>query len=238
MIKLINRARNKNQKEMFWKRIIYHIPYKTLLAQGYLVPIEYINNPLVEYKEIPVNKSRSDYDLDGYSQMIVGKEALAVQTVLMAEQKHKSVLVFCATTDQAKRLSSVTLNSACVFGDTPNKQREQIIKDFKNGKIKTVYNYGVLTTGFDFPELECIVLVRPLRSPVLYNQICGRLTRTAVGKTKGILYDLTGSSKVLGPIEEFELYHNGRLWDIKSAKHPTWNNRVLYRMLIQEKKYV
>lgn len=229
MLKLINRMRHKSQSEMFWKRIIYNVSYKTLLAAGYLVPLEYIEKPLLPYQEIPVNKSHSDYDLDGYTNAIVGKQAHILSTITEAQRRFKNVLVFCATTNQAHELSVIIKGSTCVFGDTPKKERLKIIDDFKNGKIQTVFNMGVLTTGFDKPDLECVILLRPTRSPSLYNQMLGRLTRVAPGKTHGTVIDLTDTVRAMGKIETFELYRNQRgLWDLKTEKHATWHDKVLF----------
>jgi superfamily II DNA or RNA helicase len=48
------------------------------------------------------------------------------------------------------------------------------LEQFKNGEIQYVVNYGVLTTGFDAPKTENIVICRPTFSEVLYEQIVGR----------------------------------------------------------------
>ena len=56
------------------------------------------------------------------------------------------------------------------------KKREQIISDFKEGKLKVVFNYSTLATGFDFPELDCVMFGRPTFSYSTYYQILGRMT--------------------------------------------------------------
>ena len=232
-LKLINRMRNKNHTEMFWKRIIYNIPHKNLLEQGYLCPLEYIHEPLMPYAEIPVNKSYSDYNLEVYTDAIVGREAQILSTISEAQKRYSSILVFCSTTEQARHLSSVIKGSAVVTADTPKKERQSIVDDFKNGKIKTVFNMGVLLTGFDFPDLRCIILLRPTRSLPLYAQMLGRLTRTSEGKTHGTVIDFTGTCKSLGKIESFELYRNSRgLWDLKTSKHEGWHNTVLFSRIV------
>lgn len=235
MLKLINRMRNKNEKEMFWKRIIFNIHHQDLLSQGYLSPIEYLDQPLLPYHEIPINKSRSDYNLEAYTRAIVGREAQIISTIAEAQKWYKSVLVFCSTTEQACQLSEIIVGSKVVLGETPTKERKQIIAGFKNGTIKTVFNVGTLTTGFDHPALDCVVLLRPTRSIVLYNQMIGRLTRIAPGKQKGTVIDFTSTCKAIGRVETFKLYRNERgLWDLCTEKHATWHDRVLFSMVIQK----
>lgn len=233
MLKLLNRMRHKSQKGMFWKRIVYHIDHKTLLDQKYLSPLKYIHDPLLPYAEIPINESKSDYNLEAYSKAIVGREAQILSTISEAQRRYKSVLVFCATTEQARTLQKTVKGSEMVFGETNSKDRERIIKEFKEGRVQTVFNYGTLTTGFDHPALDCIILLRPTRSLPLYNQIIGRGTRLAKGKKFCTIIDLTGTCKAIGKIETFELFRNDRgLWDLRTEKHEGWHDRVLFSRVI------
>lgn len=235
-IKLLNRMRHKKATSNFWKRILYSVSHRELLAQGFLSPIEYIDKPLLPYAEIPVNKSHSDYDLDLYAQAVVGREANILRTISEAQKRYKSILVFCSTTLQAMTLQKTIKRSEIVLGETDKVARKEIVEEFKAGTIQTIFNVGTLTTGFDYPSLDCIILLRPTRSLVLYNQILGRLTRLAEGKAKGTVIDLTGTCKALGRIETFELYQDGGLWDLRTEKRPKWHNRVIFSRNLYENK--
>lgn len=235
MLKLLNRMRHKSQKSMFWSKIIYTVSHQELLDKGYLSPIEYIHEPLLPYKEIPVNKSHSDYNLEAYSQAIVGREAQILSTISEAQKRYKSVLVFCSTTEQARHLSEVILGSKVVTGETETQERKTTIDGFKNGTIKTVFNCNVLTAGFDHPPLDCIILLRPTRSVVLYNQMIGRGVRIAKDKTKCTVIDFTSTVKAIGPVESFKMYQNDRgLWDLKTGKFETWHDRIIFSMVIDK----
>lgn len=236
MLKLINRMRHKDAKGMFWKRIIYEISHLNLLKAGYLSPIEYIHQPLLPYAEIPINISHSDYNLEKYTEAIIGKEAEILSTISEAQKRFKSLLIFCSTTGQAERLSEVIKGSKCVLATTPKKERVKIIKGFKDGSIKTIFNVGVLTTGFDKPDLDCIILLRPTRSPNLYNQILGRLTRIAPGKKKGTVIDFTSTCQSMGRIETFRLVqgYSGK-WDLRTERHDFWHDKVLFKRIIEGK---
>ena len=228
-LKMINRMRGKN-KTAFWKRIISNVSHKELLRDGYLCPLQYIHEPLVPYESIPVNVSHSDFNLASYSQMVIGMEANILRTISEAQKRYSSLLVFCSDTSQALRLQEIVKESEVVLGTTPKAERGKIIADFKNGKVQTVFNCNCLSTGFDFPELDCIILLRPVRSPILYNQMLGRLTRPAPGKTKGTVIDLTGSCKSLGSIESFEVFLNNGLWDVRSEKVDSFHGKLLFKM--------
>ncbi len=234
-VKMINRMYIKGTKRPFWSRIIYTISHRRLLDQGYLAPLEYINEPLMPYEAIPVNISHSDFNLEKYSQMVIGMEAQILNTIAEAQKRYKSVLVFAAETGQADRLSEIVKGSRVVLGKTSKRVREQIVADFKSGAIQTVFNVGCLTVGFDHPALDCVILLRPVRSPILYLQMLGRLTRPAPGKTVGTVIDLTGSCKALGSVESFEVFLNRGLWDIRSDKVPDgFHGKMLFKMKIEK----
>ena len=64
------------------------------------------------------------------------------------------MLVFTRFTAEAEMLAREIPDSAVVSADTTKSDRERILAEFKAGKIKVVANVGVLTTGFDYPELD------------------------------------------------------------------------------------
>lgn len=65
-------------------------------------------------------------------------------------------------------------------------------------------NVGVLTTGFDFPELSTVVLARPTMSLALYYQMCGRAIRPYKDKVSWVV-DLCGNYKRFGRVDELAM---------------------------------
>ena len=61
-----------------------------------------------------------------------------------------------------------------MLGDTPAIERDKLIVDFKDGKLKILVNVAVATEGFDLPDAGCVVLARPTKSLALYLQMVGR----------------------------------------------------------------
>ena len=93
-------------------------------------------------------------------------------------------------------------------GTTPVKERAQILSNFKSGNIKVVANVGVLTTGFDHPELDTIVMARPTMSLALWYQIVGRAIRPHPQKKESWIADLCGNIQRFGRVEDLHLYEN------------------------------
>ena len=77
-------------------------------------------------------------------------------------------------------------------GNTPKKERERIIHDFRVGKIKILCNVDLIGEGFDVPDCECVMLLRPTMSLALYIQQSMRCMRYENGK-KAIIYDFVGN---------------------------------------------
>lgn len=77
--------------------------------------------------------------------------------------------------------------SAAIISDrTPKDQRRLLLKDFAAGKIQYMVNVGVLTEGYDCPDIEMVAMARPTKSRSLYAQMVGRGTRTLPGVVDGI----------------------------------------------------
>ena len=66
------------------------------------------------------------------------------------------------------------VDAVAITADTPTHQRRQSIQDFKEGRLPILVNFGVLTTGFDAPNIKAVIIARPTTSVVLYSQMIGR----------------------------------------------------------------
>jgi len=77
-------------------------------------------------------------------------------------------------------------------------ERKSIIKQFKEKKFTVLVNAGILTTGFDAPEIETIVVNRATLSQTLWLQMIGRGSRIAPKKTHFNILDFGDNAKRLG----------------------------------------
>lgn len=165
--KVITRIKGKRE-ECFWNRIIINITTEFLIERGYLCKPTYYDNSTVTHEHIPTNKSASDFNLEAYAEMILPDEENYLHTIKRLGDMSKSVLVFCLSVEQAARFSQAIVGGAVVSALTPKKERERIIAGFRDHSIKYVFNVATMTTGFDHPALDAIVLIRPTRSLALY----------------------------------------------------------------------
>lgn len=190
-------------------RILHATQVGELYKEGFLCPIQYDIQKGYDQKKLVLNSTGMDW-LDESIREYNSKVGL-VKFVENAITKHNArhTLVFCKFIEEAdvlrEDLEKKGISSAIVTGQTKKKERAQILKDFKEGKIKVVTNVGVLTTGFDFPELDCIILARPTQSVGLYYQIIGRGIRLSPEKQFCTVVDLCGNVERFGRVENFEI---------------------------------
>ena len=130
-------------------------------------------------------------------------ERIVRETIALAGDR-RSWLFFCCGVDHARDVCAVLqregIAAECVTGDTPKKDRERIIGEFKAGSLRALTNANVLTTGFDHPGVDVIAMMRPTLSPGLYVQMAGRGMRPAEGKTDCLVLDFAGVIETHGPI--------------------------------------
>lgn len=218
-VKMINRYK-RNPRGFYWSRILTAINIEQLQRDHYLSEVKYSDETIIEHQDIPTNKGQTDFDLEAYEELLSSKEQKIAQRLVEIKQNHKSVLVFCSSVAQAKRFSGVISGSDYVNGTMGKKQREKVINGLSNHEISVVFNVGVLTTGFDFPELEAVVLIRPTRSLNLYMQMMGRVLRIADDKYYGYIYDFSGTVKSLGKIESVKIKKLPSGWNVITNTYP------------------
>jgi len=132
----------------------------------------------------------------------------AVSEVIKRAADRRSWLVFCAGVAHAHHVASEFteqgIPTEVVTGETPSAERDAIIDRFKAGEIRALCNVSVLSTGFDYPGIDCLVMLRPTMSPGLYVQIAGRGLRIAEGKADCLVLDFAGNVARHGPITAVE----------------------------------
>lgn len=105
-----------------------------------------------------------------------------VEEMLEHGKDRKKWLVFTAGVQHAHdvcdQIKKAGIACEYITGDTPKAERESIIAMFRSGMIQCLVNVAVLTTGFNVPDIDMLVFMRPTRSPVLYIQTIGRGVRT------------------------------------------------------------
>lgn len=115
---------------------------------------------------------------------------------------------------QAAGVKAVALSSK-----TPHAQRLAATKDFKAGRLQQLVNCDLFGEGYDAPACISISMVRRTLSYAVFSQQFGRVLRTSLNKTHGIILDFVGN------IYEHGLPDFGLDWSLNTAKRiPRKNN--------------
>lgn len=195
-----------NEENPFFKKIIYIVQTKTLLDQGYLADLKYyvVKPPRWNSDKMFVNGTGSEYAASSVQWMMEASDMNRHLIGIIRRLLHpkdgvprKGILVFTQFVEDAEEICQCVADSAYVCGTTTAKNRERILQEFKEGKIKVLLNVGVLTTGYDNPSLDTVVIGRPTMSLALYYQIVGRAIRPQQGKNAWIV-DCVGNSERFG----------------------------------------
>lgn len=133
------------------------------------------------------------------------------QTLLSVAAKRQHIAVYCPTVVAAMRavaiINQITgWTTDMLIGSMGKHDRDNVMLGFKTGRIRVLVSVDTLTTGFDFPALDCLVCLRPTQSSSLWVQMLGRLTRKHEGKKNGLVLDFVGNLQRLGGVDTLDTY--------------------------------
>lgn len=175
-------------KDQWWSNIEYRVVEK-------------------EFDKLDLNSSKTDFTEESlkadYEANNLEDKILTEYNRLKAEGK-KSILIFVPSIEFGERLEKRNRNIQSLSAKTSAFKRDFLVNAFKAGEIDCIVNTGILTTGFDHPELDAIIMARETNSFQLYYQIVGRLVRLLPDGTKtfGVFTDLTTTFKRFGKVDD------------------------------------
>jgi superfamily II DNA or RNA helicase len=103
----------------------------------------------------------------------------------------KQAIVFCKNVNHAKEVAE-RFNKAGIsaeFIECNTKNRKALLEAFEKKKFKILTCATLLAEGYDYPDLECVILFRKMGSRALYRQACNRCMRISPGKKNAYILD-------------------------------------------------
>lgn len=202
--------------------IVYKVAIPELIGNKYLSQL--INKaPIPEGITFNYHIEHGEFKTSEVNEEFLQNDVIrhACNKIAQVAHNRKAVLIFCCSREHcravAETLTSLTKEEVgVVLGDTPAAERAELLKRFKGEAISSTLfgdvikplrflcNVEVLTTGFDAPNVDCVVLLRPTASPGLYSQMCGRGLRLCEGKENCLVLDFGGNIARFGSIDEIE----------------------------------
>lgn len=189
----------------YFESLAYEYSLAKAIREGYLSPIKAMTIPLkLDLSQVSIQSG--DFKagdiataLDPYLEQIADemqnycedRKTVVFLPLIATSKKFRDIL-----NERGFRAAEVNGNS---------EDREQVLKDFDEGKYNVLCNSMLLTEGWDCPSVDCVIVLRPTKIRSLYSQMVGRGTRLFPGKDHLLLLDF------LWHTERHELCHPASL---------------------------
>ncbi|TWT80586.1 type I restriction enzyme EcoKI subunit R [Planctomycetes bacterium CA13] len=205
--------------EHFLNQVCYEIGIKELIRDGYLSSL--ISKAGVNRADFGGLHLRAGEFVSEEVESLVNDDALvsaACGEIVELTADRRTVLIFASSVAHGRRVVEVLLaNHAieCGFvtGETPASERDELLARFRgddptsllgSDPLRFLCNVNVLTTGFDAPRVDCVVMLRPTMSPGLLYQCVGRGFRLHPDKENCLVLDFGGNIERHGPIDQIK----------------------------------
>lgn len=186
-----------------------------LIDNGYLADYDYYSVKLVDTSGL--HTKRGEFDTKDVAALMDNRciYGEAFKTWLRLANGKKTI-VYCATIQSSKetvrRFCENGIAAAHLDGTTPNKERAEVIQKFRTGEITVLSNVDLFGEGFDVPDCECVILLRPTKSLTLHIQQSMRSMRYQEGK-RAIIIDHVAN------VYRHGLPDDAREWTLEAKKN-------------------
>jgi DNA repair protein RadD len=209
--------------ENLLNKVCYEVSVRELIVQGYLCPLV-TKGAREDLDTSGLHVRAGEFVADEVEALMDQERRVEAACAEIVEQtkNRRSVLVFASGIQHARHVAETLARMggqvATVFGETPSNERARTIADFRAGRLKYLVNVGVLTHGFDAPNIDCVAMLRPTMSPGLWYQACGRGFRIHPGKENCLILDYGGNALRHGPVDDLRIKENGKGTGVAPAK--------------------
>ena len=169
--------------------LIEGVDAQWLIDNKYLSDFDYYAPKLTTIRPQDIIIERgTDYDTDAIGDIMLKSKIYGdVAKYLHPDRKTIIYAPSIALSESLEALGVVHLD-----GNTPQSVRRRVISDFRAGKVMHISNVDLFGEGFDVPDCEVIIQLRPTKSTTLFIQQTMRALRYVPGK-RATIYDLVGN---------------------------------------------
>ena len=187
----------------FHDRIAAELRLWDAIEQQYLSPFVYYGiHDGQDLREIPWRRNRG-YDTAALTNAYTSSDAwarLVVQEVdRHVETRTMRCLGFCVSIEHARfmahHFNRHGIDSVAIWGDTPDVEREQALRDLATGDLRVLFSVDLFNEGVDLPDVDTVLMLRPTESPTLFLQQLGRGLRKAPDKSHCTVLDFVGTHR-------------------------------------------
>ena len=194
--------------------LVEGVSTKWLIENNFLAPYDYYAPTLADMTGVKVKNG--EYVTQEVVS-ILAKPAIYGDVVKYYKQLSdgKQAICYCASVEHSKEMKKTFCEAGIIAehidGNTPTEERAKVVEDFRTGAIKIICNCEILGEGFDVPDCNTTILLRPTKSMVLYVQQAMRSMRYLPGK-RAVIIDHVGN------YSRFGLPDQERKWSLEPKK--------------------
>lgn len=205
---------SRSNKGNFFKKVIHVEQISNMVEKRYWSKLEYFSFDF-DTGDLIYNTTGADFTQKSMEKAYK-KQDIETKIKNKVEQLYsrRSILIAVPSIDQAKSLANKLPSARAVYSQMPIGERREIIEDFKSGKLRIIVQVNILSVGFDYPELDTIIIGRPTASLSWYYQFVGRVTRIHPQKTEGLVIDFVGAVPRFGKVEELYFKEDEKKWKL------------------------
>ncbi len=179
--------------------MIVGVDMRWLIENGYLTDYRIFCPPSdLQLEAVKVSKATGDYNKHDVTQAVEKSRIVGdVVEHYLKIARGKLGVTFTVSVEQAKQtaaqFNAAGVPAAVVSGDTPDRERRDVLKRFARRELLQLVNVDLFGEGFDLPAIEVVSMARPTQSFALFAQQFGRALRIMDGKTEAIIIDHVGN---------------------------------------------
>lgn len=176
-------------------RLIIGVSAKWLIENHCLAPYDYYAPSLVDLSEVKMN--RGEFETSSVEKLMLKKAVFG--NVIEYYKKlagGRQAICYCTSIrhsiETAAAFRAAGIEAEHIDGSTPRAERDEIVRKFKEGALDILCNVDLISEGFDVPDCECAILLRPTQSLTLYIQQAMRCMRYRPDK-RAVIIDHVGN---------------------------------------------
>ena len=158
---------------------------KWLVAHGWLAPtaMKYVSRGIIT---TGVHKVAGDYSRKEMGEKLNRKVIAAPVAAFFQYARDRRVIFFGVNRSDSKAVAelfcSKGIRAVHLDGTTPIRERDQYMREFRDGEIQVLCNVDIVSEGTDVPMCDCVMMGLPTLSLTRYLQWAGRAMRPDHGR--------------------------------------------------------
>ncbi len=199
--------------------LINGVSAKWLIENNFLAPYDYYAPSVSDLTGIKI--SHGEYVASDIEKLLAKSTVFGdVIGCYKKLAKGKQAICYCASIRHSEEMAAAFrkagIEAAHIDGSTPPAEREHIIEEFRRGAIDILCNVDLISEGFDVPDCECAILLRPTKSLTLFIQQSMRCMRYKPGK-RAVIIDHVGN------YARFGMPDDDRKWTLQDKQTDNYN---------------